>query len=158
MSSKVLESTNAYNCAPSGVIAANEDIFDGDPATDVVSMENYETIVWYIIKNAGATGTATITVESCDDTTPSTATAIAFHYRATTSGNTRGAVTAATSAGFTTTAGANQIYEIEVSAEALSAGDKFVRMQCTEVANNPCDGAIMQVMHGPRFGHEDVTS
>ncbi len=158
MGARMMDTMNFYNVANSGFIAANEDIFDGDPATDVVSMENYDAIVFIITKNAGAVGTATITVESCDDATPSTATAIPFKYRATTSGNTRGAITSATASGFATTAGANQLYEIEVSAEDLSGSDPFVRMQCTEVANDPCDGAIISMAAIGRYGHEDITA
>ena len=159
MSAQMLERLNAYNCAPSALVAANEDIFAGDPATDVISMANYDSIMFLIAKNAGATGTATITVESCDNVTPTTPTAIAFHYRATTSGNTVGAVTAATSAGFATTAGADQIYAIEVSARDLYDEDQFVRMQCTEVADDPCDGAIICILGVPRNNSDvDVTA
>jgi len=159
MTARLMENLNVYNCCPSGIIAANEDIFNGNPASDVISMENYDSIMFIIVKNAGATGTATITVESCDDTTPSTTTAIAFHYQACTSGNTWGAVTAATTAGFTTTAGADQCYLIEVSAAALSGTDNFVRLQATEVVNNPCDGAILCVLGNPRYTADiDCTS
>ena len=155
MSANLIERLNVYNCA---ILTANEDIFNGDPATDVISMENYDSIMFIITKGAGATGTATITVESCDDTTPSTATAIAFHYRACTSGNTWGAVTSATTAGFATTAGINQCYVIEVQADDLSGSDSFVRMQTTEVVNSPCDGDILCVLGNPRYGMNDVTS
>ncbi len=155
--SQLMESMNAYNCAPSGLVAANEDLFNGDPASDVISMANYRSIIFLIAKNAGATGTATITVESCDDVTPSTTTAIPFTYRATTSGNAAGAVTAATAAGFTTTAGADQLYEIEIDAADLGTDD-FVRLQCTEVVDSPVDGAIICILGGARYGHEDVTA
>jgi hypothetical protein len=148
---KLINDLNVYNCAPSGNIAANEDIFNGDPATDVISLENYNRVMFIISKNAGATGTAVVTVESCDDTTPTTATAIAFKYRACTSGNTWGDVTAAASTGFTTTAGANQCYVIEVCADDLYSTDKFVRMQLTEDTNNPCDGAVICVLGEPRY-------
>lgn len=151
----MLQKMNAYNAAPSGVIAANEDIFNGDPATDVLSMENYEEIVFIIVKNAGATGTATITVESCDDTTPTTTTAVAFRYQATTSGNTIGAVTAAAAAGFATTAGANQLYTISIKSDELSGTDKYVRLVATEVVDSPCDGAIMAIGFYPRY-EQDV--
>jgi|TARA_Y100000310_G_scaffold317685_1_gene370828 hypothetical protein len=161
MSATWIEKMNVYNAANSGFIAANEDIFAGDPATDVLSMENYKSMVFIIVKNAGATGTATITVESCDTVVPGTGTAIAFHYKACTSGNTWGATTAATTAGFTTTAGANQCYVIEVSSEELSGTDSFVRLQATEVVNSPCDGAILAIAMTPRYDKEvqlDITA
>lgn len=147
----MLERMNVYNAAPSGIVAANEDIFNGDPATDVLSMENYEEIVFIIVKNAGATGTATITVESCDDTTPTTTTAVAFRYQVTTSGNTIGATTKAAAAGFATTAGANQCYVISIKSDELSGSDKYVRLKATEVVDNPCDGAILAIGMYPRY-------
>jgi|ETNvirnome_2_300_1030623.scaffolds.fasta_scaffold00681_11 hypothetical protein len=161
MSATVIERMNVYNAASSSFIAANEDMFNGDPATDVVSMENYKAMVFIIVKNAGATGTATITVESCDDTTPSTSTAVAFHYKACTSGNTWGATTAATTSGFTTTAGANQAYMIEVTSEELSGTNSFVRLNTAEVVDSACDGAILVVAMNPRYDKEvqlDITS
>lgn len=157
----MIESFNVYNVADSNFIAANEDIFNGDPASDVISMAAYNDIIFIITKNAGATGTATVTVESCDDTTPTTATAVAFRYQATTSGNSPGAWTAATASGFATTAGANQVYVIWIRAEQLSGTDKFVRLQLTEVVNNPCDGAVIAIGLNPRYafdGAVDMTS
>ena len=145
MSHSILTDINLYNCAPSGQIAANEDMFNGDPSTDVLSMENYDEIVFFITKNAGAVGTATITVESCDDVTPTTSTAVAYNYVATTSGNTISAVTAAAAAGFTTTAGADQSYAISIRADGLSGTNKYVRMVMTEVANAAVDGAVISL-------------
>lgn len=158
---KWAEMMNVYNCCPSGIIAANEDIFNGNPASDVIVMKNYESVLFICVKNAGATGKATFTVESCDDTTPTTNTAIAFKYKACTTGNTWGAWTAAAAAGFTTTAGADQAYMILVNAEDLVEGDVGVRLQATEVVNNPCDGAILCIGLEPRYSKDvmpDLTS
>ncbi len=149
----VMESLHFLNCADSNFIAANEDMFNGDPATDVLSMKNADEIHFIIAKNAGATGTATITVESCDDVTPSTATAVAFQYRAQTTIDTWGEWQDATSAGFTTTAGANQMYQVRITQDGLSSDDAFVRMQMTEVVDSPCDGAVI-AMVVPRFAQE----
>ena len=134
----------------SSFIASQADIFNGDPTTDVVKMANWELCTFLIQKGSGATGTATITVQSCDDYTPTTGTDIAFKYRTQTSGDTWSAWTDATSAGFTTTAGANQLYEIAVSGEDLEDGDVGVQMTMTEVANDPCEGAVVAILAEPR--------
>jgi len=152
---------NVYNCCPSGIIAANEDIFNGDPTTDVVSMQEYESILFIIVKNAGATGTATCILYSCDDFTPTTSTAMVGKYKACTTGNTWGAWTALAATGFTTTAGANQAYMILANAEDLVEGDVAVKMQATEVVDNPCDGAILCIGLEPRYSKDvqlDLTS
>ena len=156
-----IEGLNVYNAAPSGLIAANEDIFNGDPATDVLSMAIYQDILFIITKNAGATGTTTITVESCDNTTPSNTQAVAFRSQVTTTGNAASAWAARAAAGFDTTAGANQIYVIWVRAEQLDGTDQFVRLVATEVVNSPVDGAIIAIGLNPRFeldGVVDMTS
>jgi hypothetical protein len=142
---------NVYHAA---ILTANEDMFNGDPATDVLSMANYEEVCFIIVKGAGATGTATITVESCDDVTPTTTTAVAFRYTATTTGNTIGAVTAAAAAGFATTAGANQTYVVSINASELSGSDKYVRLVATEVVDSPCDGAILSIGFYPRYAED----
>ena len=132
-------------------LTAHEDIFNGTPTSDIVNMDGWTECLWLIDKSAGGTGTAVITVESCDDTSATTATAIAFDYQAMTSGNTWGSRTAATSSGFTTTAGANQGYKLWVRADELSGTDKFVRLKATESANDPVDGAILSVLLGPKY-------
>ena len=144
----LIEQLNFYNAS---LLTAHEDIFNGDPATDVVSMAGYQEMLFVIVKSAGATGTATITVESCDDTTPTTSTAITFRYKATTSGNTEGAVTAAAAAGFATTAGANQCYVISVKADELNGSDGFVRMVMTELVDGACDGGVVTIGGSPRY-------
>ena len=132
-------------------ITAHEDIFNGTPTSDIVNMDGWTECLWLIDKSAGATGTAVITVESCDDTTPTTATAIAFDYQTMTSGNTWSSRASSGTGGFTTTAGANQGYKVWVRADELSGTDKFVRLKATESANDPVDGAIVTVLLGPKY-------
>ena len=143
-----LESWNIYNCA---VLTAHEDMFNGDPATDILSMAVYAEIIFIIVKSAGATGTATITIESCDDVTPTTATAVAFNRKAVTSGNTQGVVTATAAAGFTTTAGIDQAYAMSIMRAQLNGDDKYVRMVMTEVTDSPCDGGVGSIGLMPRY-------
>ena len=133
-------------------LAPDADRFNSNPATDVYSLAEYERITFVLAKGAGATGTATLTVESCDDVTPTTTTAVAFSYRAQTSNDTWGAWTAATSSGFTTTAGANQVYEVTISGSELNDDDKYVRLQLTEVANDPVDAGVLAILTQPRYG------
>jgi len=147
----LMDEINVVNCGSSAFIAANEDIFNGDPATDVISMSRYERCTFVIQKGAGATGTATITVESCDDVTPTTATAVPFRYKVCTSGNTWGATTAATASGFTTTAGADQVYLVEIDAPGLYSTDNYVRLKMTEVVDSPCDGGVIAILSRPRY-------
>ena len=132
-------------------ITAHEDLFNGTPTSDIVSLANADAAVFLITKSAGGTGTAVVTVESCDATTPTTATAVAFYYQENTSGNTWGARQTATSSGFTTTAGANQQYKMWVHDWGLSGTNKYVRLKATESANDPVDGAIITMLWGEKY-------
>lgn len=152
-----IDDLHFVNAGNSSFIAANEDIFNGNPSTDILSLENHNDVYFIIAKNAGATGTATITIGSCDTVVPGTATAIAFEYKACTSGDTWGAWTAATASGFTTTAGANQMYLIHVKGSDLYSTDKFVRLTATEVVDSACDGAIIAFLANPRYAPTPAT-
>ena len=143
------------HCFDSGVISANEDIFNGDPQGDVIDLSKWRECTWYIIKNAGAVGTATITVLSCDDTTPTTTTAVAFEYRKVQDPDTHGAWTAATASGFTTDAEADVIYEVRITADGLYSTDQYVTMNCAESADGGVDGAIFAILTNPRYVDAD---
>ena len=148
MARSALTEMNIYHA---GIVTANEDIYTGNMTTDIVSLANYDGAVFVLVEGAGGTGTAVVTIESCDDTTPTTATAVAFNYTTTTSGNTISSITAATASGFTTTAGTNHTYAMEIRADELSGTNKYVRMVATESANAPVDGAGLVILVNPKY-------
>ena len=131
------------------------DAFAGTKASDVVNFENYHSMVFVVYKGVGTTGTSTLTVEACDDTTPSNTTAIPFRYKAITSGDTEGALTAATTSGFTTTAGSSQLYLIEVDQDEMGdTGYGYVRLKAVESADDPVVGAVLIIGYGPRYAQD----
>ena len=131
------------------------DAFAGTVASDIVSMAKWTRCTFIIYKGVGTTGTSTITVEACDDVTPTTTSAIPFWYRAITSGDTPGALTRATSSGFATTAGSSELYIVEVDVDELAAsGYEYVRCKAVEVVNDPVIGAILIQLSGPRMAQE----
>jgi len=151
---RMFQDFHPIHCAPSGIIAANEDMFNGDPATDIINLAEYGSIIFFVILNANAgSGAATITVESCDTVVPGTATAVAFKYWSCTTPDVWSDMTAATSAGFSAS-GSDNMYAIEISAEALYSTDAFVRIQCTETQSDAVDGAIMCIAGRGRYTHE----
>ena len=130
------------------------DAFAGTVRSDVVRGGNHRSVTFLIIKGAGATGTSTITVEANDDVTPTNSTAIPFKYRACTTGDTWGALTDATTAGFATTAGSSQLYEIIVDTDELGhqgTGYKYVSLKAVEVVDSPVLGGILIMMNQPRI-------
>ncbi len=146
------ESHKFVNCFSSGFVPANEDIFAGDPASDVINMRDWRDIIFYIQKGTGAAGTATITIESCDDVTPSNQVPIIFKYRVlTTATDTWGAWIQATVAGFTTAAAADNGYEIWAEASLLDDTNQYIRMQCDEVDGTAVDGGMGAILFNPRY-------
>jgi len=138
-------------------LAPVADALAGTVASDVVNMEEFGKAIFIIHKGVGATGTSTITVEACDDVTPTTTSAVEFHYKAVTATDVNGAVTAAASTGFALTAGSAQIYAIEVDAAALNAsGYGYVRLKAVEVVDSPVLAGILIVMAEPRYGVASV--
>lgn len=128
------------------------DAFTGTVSTDVVSMENHETVEFTIYKGVGATGTSTITVEACDDIVPTTQLAIPFRYQTVVTGDTHSDMIEVAATGFATTAGSSQLYKVSVDAEALAvSGYKYVRLTAVEVVDSPVLGGIMVTLLTPRY-------
>lgn len=143
-------------------LSPSADLYNGDPATDIFNMENYDKICFVLHQadGGGTTGKATITVEACDDVSATHKSAIAFKYRKMTTGasDVMGAVTAATASGFTTTANEDTVYFIEVSAADLPSGYPFVRMQLTESVNDPVSGSVLAYLMGARYKEPNMPS
>jgi len=133
--------------------------FAGTVSSDVVDLSNHQSALFLIYKGVGATGTATITVEACDDTVPTTTVAVPLYSKNITTSDTQGAVTARAAAGFNTTAGSSQMYAIMVHQEELAnVGYRYVRLKSVEVVASPVLGGIAIALAGPRFGGSAGTS
>jgi hypothetical protein len=125
--------------------------FAGTVATDIIELQG-EGILFTIIKGAGAGGTTVVTVVACDDTVPTTTHAVAFKYRVQTTSDVWGAWTAGATTGFTTTAGANQLYEVWAAAEEIAhIGYKYVKLVCVESVANAVTGCVLAQIVGGRY-------
>lgn len=117
----------------------------GTVSSDVIDMSAFNRIVFLLHQGVGATGTSTLTVEACDDTTPSNTTAIPFRYRIDHVGD-EGALAAATAAGVLTTAGSSKIVAVEVREDALAAtGYRYVRLKAVESVASPVLAGILVI-------------
>jgi hypothetical protein len=128
--------------------------------SDIVNLTNYQSCSFIIQKGAGGVGTATITVDACDNTTPSNTAKAPFKYRRNIGGtDTWGAITARTaSQSFVTTANANDMYEIivdpaEIGAVAVNStyGNRFCRVSVAQVDATAVDYGILAVLGTPRY-------
>jgi hypothetical protein len=124
----------------------------------VVNFRSLDKVLFIIYKGVGTTGTATITVNACDNTTPSNTTAIPFFYRrCDNTSDTQGTITRATASGFATTAGSSEVYVIEVNKEDLaSTGYGYVQLGVAEVVDSPVIGSMLTV--GVSVRHAGATA
>jgi len=135
------------------VAAFNADASDGlsgTQYTDVVNMAKYRKVLWVVQKGAGAVGTATITVESSSNAAAGATQAIAYRYKKSTTPDVWSDWTAVASTGFTTTAGADQCYLIEVDGSDSYSTYNYVRLKTVEVAATAVDCMILTIMGQPR--------
>ena len=126
--------------------------------SDVYSMRDHQRILFLVYRGSESTGTSTITVNSCDNNTPDTRTAIPFLSREIGIANDdQAAIVARLAAGYDPDAGASRITAIEVSADDLEAGEHFVELTLIESTNNPITGCILAILGNGRY-KEDVSA
>lgn len=139
-------------------INAVADAFASTVYSDVVNAKNYDKVVFIAHHGVGATGTSTFTVLAGSDAAdpPTASTAIPFKYKVMSTSDTEGALTAATTSGFLSTAGSNQIYWIEVDCDELGdTGYNYLCLKCVEGTDSPRLGGVLILMYGGRF-QQDV--
>lgn len=133
------------------------DRYNANPASDVISMKNYQRLSFILQEGAGSTGTAKLTVEACDDFSATNVVQIKFKYRVCSNAGTLTDVWGALASqdtpatGYTTVAGANKMVEIIIDARDLPEGYDKVRLQLTEVVNDPCAAGVFAVAYEPRM-------
>lgn len=136
-------------------LSASNDLYNGDPATDVVNMRAYSRATFLLHQKTSGSphGTATITVEACSSAAGSSATAIPFKYRKKTTGASSvwGAITAVAATGVSTTANEDTIYEITIQDTDLPEAKKYCRAVFTEVVDSPVYGACSILLEGGRY-------
>lgn len=138
-------------------LAAVADAFAGTKTTSCYNVSLYKQATFVLHKAVGATGTTLVTIEACSDTSGTGATAIPFYYRRCTTLDTWGSLTAATTAGFTTTAGSNQLYEIVVDTDLLGGNNtsgtslQYVRMKCVEQTASAVLGGVLVYLGQARY-------
>jgi hypothetical protein len=141
------------------------DGLDGTKRSDVYSLRDHGRILFVVAMGVATGGTATtvLTVNACDNVTPSNRTAIPFYYREIIGtgsiGDTDGAITRAAAAGFTTTAGGAKLVLVEADAKDLPTNYGFVELTSIEGVNDPVVTSIVAILGGaPSRYTEDVNA
>lgn len=158
-SGKFVQSNGIVNALP-----PKADNFATAGNSDVIRADNCEEIVFAIATGVSVATTPTITVEACDDVTPTNTTAIPFKSQSVLTAGTLGAVTDRLAAGFAmTTATANQYHTIMVDPADVEAansheGRKYVRVVVTENEDVPQIASILAIRVGEHFAQDQLRS
>ncbi|MFH1604635.1 MAG: hypothetical protein ABIH03_12085 [Pseudomonadota bacterium] len=130
------------------------DINGAGASSEVFNMKNHAHAS--IIVQLGVTGAATtLTVEECDNITPTTDTPIVFNYyaEATAAGDTLGAKTAATVAGIALGTGDSIMYVVELDASQLTADYPYVQIELSDPSAATLASAVA-ILSGSRYAVE----
>ncbi|MDK2918992.1 MAG: hypothetical protein PWQ37_1725 [Candidatus Petromonas sp.] len=134
------------------ILPPKVDAFAGTVTTNPVDLSNYNYVTFVIATGTGDTGTQTITVEACSDEIGTETSAIEFRYKEALSGDDFSDYILADTTGFTTTAGENKTYVIEVDSQALAKLEyKYLRIKAVEVVDAPVEGSIVAILTGARY-------
>jgi hypothetical protein len=141
------------------------DAFATAGESDVVNATDAEEVIFRLLLGAAADNVNTITVEACDDVTPSNSTAIPFTYVLTSVEGSPGALTAATAAGVATDGdlAANQHYTImvdpaDIEAASSHAGRKYVRLVVTEGGTATAQLGAIDILVRTKRRQEQIAS
>jgi len=134
-----------------GGLVPDADAFAGTVNTDIFEVQG-EGAVFIIFAGENGGGDSTVTVQACDDTTPSNTTAVPFYYKSSTTFDTWGDWAAATTAGITTPTSSNYMKMIYVpAAELASEGYGYVRLHLVEDTNAAVDACVLAGVVNPRY-------
>jgi hypothetical protein len=149
------ESHKVVNCT-----TKSSDILSGNLQSDIYNMEDWRDSIFVLtLTSSDGTATARCHLRSVSAVSGGTTHGMPFYYRlatGTSASDTLSAWTLATSSGFITTAGANQIYELWGKSRDLYDGDSFIMWDSTEIVNDPAGGALTACFFNGRY-HEDST-
>lgn len=139
-------------------IVPKADAFATTGVTDYVTVEDYDSIGFLIHTGNATGGTANgaVTVLASASAAGTSTTALPFKYRvcaSSTTVDTWGALTDATTSGFSMTAGDNYMYWVELKTDDIVAtvdGKPFVGLTVTESSNDPIDASVSIFLIGRR--------
>lgn len=109
-------------------------------------------VLFIIQQGVNAGGISTITVEASDDVSASNTTTVPFIYRSCVATDVWGDWTAATTAGFSSSAVANSMHQIYVDgAELAEEGYGYVRLSGDETTDQAVIGGILAIVIDGRY-------
>jgi len=115
--------------------------------SDIISCQGAENIIFILQRGVGTTGKSQITVEACDDNSPSNTAAVPFRYKQIDGSDVEGTLTEAAEAGYAMAAGSNRIDIIEVDAARLAVeGYGWCRLKAVEATDAAVLAGILAIV------------
>lgn len=138
------------------------DAFTAGKSTDIVSLKDYNRVTFLIITGAieDSGVSNVVTVDACDDTTPTTTTAMPFYHRTlewSTTTDTWEALTLAAAAGYNLTlnaAVANAVHIVTVTGDMVNSaapGFEYVRLTIAETVNKTITATVLVILDEARY-------
>lgn len=143
-------------------LAPVADAFATQGYSDIISIHNCKSVVGFVMTGVSVDNVNIITVEACDNVTPSNVTAIVFTVASVVSGDTNDKPTATAVGGKAFTAStANQYYVVEIDpADVLAAnsneGRKYVRIKVTEAGSATAQLGCIAIFKNEVFNAQAV--
>jgi hypothetical protein len=139
-------------------LAPIADALAGTKYSDIVRCDGGK-VIFILQRGVGTTGKSTITVEACEDKSPSDTEAVPFRYKLIDAADAEGALTEAPLAGYVMTAGSDRIDIIEVDAAQLAAqGFAYCRLKAVEATDDPVLAGILILVEKVNHGQDQVAS
>ena len=127
--------------------------------SDIVDAGAGDGVLFLIVQGVNAGGISTVTVEACSTITASATTTVPFIYRTCVATDVWGDWTAATTAGFSSSAVANSMHQIYVDGSELAeSGYKWVRLSGDETTAQAVIGTVVAIIVNPRYGPTTLTA
>lgn len=138
------------------------DALAGTKTTAPLSRKNYRDVHFVLGTGAGATGQSVITVEACTNAAGANAEAVPFKMTRQAPGadatDTWIDPVDVTAAGFTTAAGANALYVIDVPADTTPDTKPFLRLKAVESVDSAVVAFVLGVLTNPKYNQKPQIS
>ena len=159
MSLNFMEKNHVVHVAPQTSVTTADALWAGAGATelytDVMSLKNADGAVWIIPITQAATGTASVRICACNNTTPSTTVAVSFRYAMISAPDTILATGEATSYLTSTLDDCVYIFEVDAS-KVAEQGYEYVYLEADVVAGADTEGAVVGFLTGLRYKEDDI--
>lgn len=138
------------------------DAFATQGYSDIIRIDNCKSVVAFVMTGVAADNVNVITVEACDNVTPSNVTAIVFTVASVVSGDTNDKPVATAVGGKAFTASiANQYYIVEIDPADVEAansheGRKYVRVKVTEAGSAGAQLGCIPIFRNEVFNAREV--